>query len=674
MKPLHLFILIACLFLCIACRKTAPVQGTAAADSLLTASTDLLQTNPRQADSLYAALQKELRDSATWYKVQVFRGTAQMFMDDSIKARKLYDSVERWCHRTPGSRLVEGTLYNHYSANYMQHGFLSQGLKCVERAFALLDCQPKGQELISTTINLADAHFQGGDIPQAAFYYHYALFLNDSLHSQRNTVPILCGLAQVYMQLENFDEGRKYLDRARKGIDREGIQTQYYFYFTEGSFHYFAGEYALAIPPFLRARRIAESIRQPIQLVHCEGNLAEVYLMLDSLDAASLHLARCSALITQLDKETSPVIESYVQSLKADLALAQGKHDEAQRLLAPSLVPSMRESPRYLMLHYKRLQKYAARDGQWERAYALQTLATLYADSLHSRQATNTVAELTMRYTRDTLLTHQYIALADYRARNAKQQMWLTATITGAVILVLSALLVGMTNRRRERRRLRRSMERIHALRMSIVRNRVSPHYIFNVLGIVLPKLRNYPEIEIPLDLLIDVLRGNLLSSQRDTTPLCDEIALVRNFVQLHHYTKGANPHVEWQIEEGLERSSLPVFPMSLQIPVENALKHAFPCPADNSLIRIRIQLDARGLHLEVSDNGIGYQPQQDTMSERSTGLGLHLLSQSLLILNRHNPQPATFRISAATPPAHGTTVTILIPTGYRFNAEAASE
>ena len=674
MKLHFLTLPVICLLLCCACRKVAPGKSAEAADSLLSASTDLVQADPRRADSLYIALQHELRDSTAWYKTQVFRGTARMFMGDSTEARRLYESVEQWCRRTPGSRLVEGTLYNHYSATYIQHGFIDRGAECVERAFALLNYPPKGQELISTTINLADTHFQRGDIPKAAYYYRYALSLSDSLHRQQNVIPILCGLAQVYMQLENFNEGRHYLDRARKGIGRESIQTQYYFYYTEGSFHYFAGEYAQAIPSFLRALRIAESIGQPIQLVHCEGNLGETYLMLDSLDAASRHLSRCTALIARLGKDASPAIISYVQSLRADLALAQGREDEARQLLDAPLVPSMKESPRYLMLHYKRLQKYAARDGRWKQAYELQTLGTRYADSLRSRQAANTVAELTMRYTRDTLLTHQRIVQADYRTRNARQQMWLTATIAGAVILALATALLIMANRRRTRRRLRQSMEEIHALRMSLVRNRVSPHYIFNVLGIVLPKLRNYPEIDTPIDLLIDVLRGNLLSSSRDSTPLHDEITLVRNFVQLYHYTKGPHPRVEWQIDENLAHSLLPIFPMSLQIPVENALKHAFPKPDESSRIRISINLDARGLHLEVSDNGIGYRPAQEFMKEHSTGLGLHLLSQSILILNRHNSLPASLRIATATPPAHGTTVTLLIPPGYRFDAETPDD
>ena len=48
---------------------------------------------------------------------------------------------------------------------------------------------------------------------------------------------------------------------------------------------------------------------------------------------------------------------------------------------------------------------------------------------------------------------------------------------------------------------------------------------------------------------------------------------------------------------------------MSLQIPVENALKHAFPTLTDECAIHIAIELHDNMLHLCVTDNGQGYNP-----------------------------------------------------------------
>lgn len=165
------------------------------------------------------------------------------------------------------------------------------------------------------------------------------------------------------------------------------------------------------------------------------------------------------------------------------------------------------------MLHYRRLQHYAERDGLWHEAYTYQSLSNRYADSINSRQSRNAVVEITGRYQRDTTLLRQQLDLAAYATKNVRQQNTILITVSALVAIALLALLIIIYYRRYTNARIKRQVERITALRMDVVRNRVSPHYIFNVLGTVLPKLQRYPEMVQPVEMLIDVLRGNLLTS-----------------------------------------------------------------------------------------------------------------------------------------------------------------
>jgi len=150
--------------------------------------------------------------------------------------------------------------------------------------------------------------------------------------------------------------------------------------------------------------------------------------------------------------------------------------------------------------------------------------------------------------------------------------------------------------------------------------------------------------------------------------PLADEISLVRNYVTLHHYCKGERPAVTWEIDSTLLQEKTNVLSMALQIPVENALKHAFPTPTDQSAIHIVVKRKNDGLFLSVTDNGCGYNPGKVTPTGRDTGTGLRLLSRTLAILNQHNRRAATFSITNMPVPHRGTCTSLYFPFGYNFS------
>lgn len=110
---------------------------------------------------------------------------------------------------------------------------------------------------------------------------------------------------------------------------------------------------------------------------------------------------------------------------------------------------------------------------------------------------------------------------------------------------------------------------------------------------------------------------------------------------------------------------------MSLQIPVENALKHAFPTLSAESAIHISITLlPTNELSLQVTDNGQGYNPGRIKRTNRDTGTGLRLLTRTLEILNQYNRRSASLTITNVAPPHHGTRIELRIPQGYNFTVQ----
>ncbi len=669
--PLLRFSLLFMLLLSlIACHhKSAEKAETLRVDSVLKANSDNMFTATKTAQTNLLRLQKSLKDSTNWYKVEVFIGTTHLLMTDSVEAQKCYERTKQWLDRNPKETQVAGLLWNHLGVNHITKGEVKQSQECYQRSFDYLNTPPKEKLLVSTTINLADTYLQQGNTPQAAYYYRYALFLCDSLKETRSRTSILCGLGQVYMELENFTEAHHFFSTAAQNIEKEPTQTQFFFHFSLGNCYYYEERYSEAISSFQKAKALAIKLNNYLWQFNANSNMGEIYLMEDSIAQAHAYLTLSQKIVADHHLQLPPSYAFYYNSLLSDLAIAEGHKPDISKYVYAPITPSMSTSQRYLMLHYRRLQRYASRMNKWKEAYYCLNRADAYADTLSNLQARNNVAELGNRYQRDTTLLHQKVVLSNYEMENARQEKYIIAAVMLIVILVLTALLIITVNRRNALKRLAKQTERITELRMSVVRNRVSPHYIFNVLGTIIPKLQRYPELVKPSEMLIDVLRGNLLSSSKAAVTLSDEIALVQRYIDLYHYSKSPYPSVTWDIDEDLRTSQDLIPSMSLQIPVENALKHAFPSLSSDCNIHISVKLTDGTITLDVTDNGQGYNPGKVKRTERDTGTGLLLINKTLHILNHYNPRPASFTIVNIPSPAHGTHTHLSIPVGYDFSA-----
>ena len=109
---------------------------------------------------------------------------------------------------------------------------------------------------------------------------------------------------------------------------------------------------------------------------------------------------------------------------------------------------------------------------------------------------------------------------------------------------------------------------------------------------------------------------------------------------------------------------------MSIQIPVENAVKYAFNTESLNPCIMISISVENEELHVSIEDNGIGYHPGAHARDERSTGQGLKILYRTIDLLNTRNIRKMQFSIRnlhSVSEKGHGTCVLLIVPLNYNF-------
>jgi LytS/YehU family sensor histidine kinase len=212
----------------------------------------------------------------------------------------------------------------------------------------------------------------------------------------------------------------------------------------------------------------------------------------------------------------------------------------------------------------------------------------------------------------------------------------------------------------------------ITGLRMEIIRNRLSPHFMFNALNIAMPNFGKYRELEEHFSLLIRMLRDNLQASEHVAIPFSQETGLVKNFLQFNELRNSGRIRTEWNISPDIPAETF-IPSMSIQIPVENVIKYAFPPDTDASDARLSIsaRIDVHALHIIMEDNGTGYDPAARRDSEKGTGSGLKMLTRTIDMLNMNNSDRITFAIgnvNSDAPTRRGTRVTIVIPLNYNFN------
>lgn len=165
----------------------------------------------------------------------------------------------------------------------------------------------------------------------------------------------------------------------------------------------------------------------------------------------------------------------------------------------------------------------------------------------------------------------------------------------------------------------------------------VNPHFLFNSLNSLSALIDDDTrQASVFLDELSSVYRYLLRANDQILTPLSTELAFIQSYCHLLQTRYGNAFQVEYQVDQPLLNSQLP--PLTLQLLVENAVKHNVVLPDQPLTIAIRTDAQNR---LQVSNN-----IQRKTVRVASTGIGLanilskyQMLNQSLPIISEETGQ-----------------------------------
>lgn len=150
----------------------------------------------------------------------------------------------------------------------------------------------------------------------------------------------------------------------------------------------------------------------------------------------------------------------------------------------------------------------------------------------------------------------------------------------------------------------------------------LNPHFLFNSLNSIKALIIENPQIaRRAVDLLSEILRSSLYEKQQTTVSLKEELALVKDYLELEKLRFEERLQIHIEIDEELQ--DIKVLPLSIQLLVENALKHGIDQQISGGLLTISAK--------KVHDNAIfSIKNPGKIISSNQKGIGLKNLTNRI--------------------------------------------
>jgi len=667
LRKLSIVFLVGVLF--VSCQKhTEESIQITKFDSLIFVIEDSTAINPEHSFKTIKIAESYVKDSNQYY--QLFDNKIRYYFTvgefDTIKPMsmilKVYGEKIKDINK---SNIYLSSAYNSLGLYYMQNNILDTALINFQKS---LSCVKKLREPLKLTdicINIADVYIRQSKYVEGIAFYRQALSISDSLKmKEESKFPIYFGLGQAYfMGLRNFELSDIYYKKAEKLFENRTLSEKFVYCNNRGNYYYYKEEFARALPWFLKAKALVTPTKIDYYINLCNANLGDIYYNLNQLDSARYCLDT-SYKFFELSNNTTLLF--YIATVKANLAFKEKNLNLAKEMLTKHPIFKGLE-PEILGIRYKALQDFYTKANDYKNAFRYQSKYIQLNDSIRSVQVKNAIAEIDARYSQDTLLINKEYAI---RSKNNELKELKTTNLFW-IFLALSAILLAISvyliyKRRRDLLQFKH-LESISKIRLQNIRNRISPHFVFNVLNRQMSneadKQKNAELIE-----LVKLLRKSLEMTEHVAVALQDELDFVLSYIEIEKSGLGDLFKLDWQIDENLNVDEWQVPAMIIQIPVENAIKHALRNKEGEKLLQINVCQKEDFLCIEVIDNGKGYYLNSKSNTS-GTKTGLNVIYSTIQILNRNNQDKIKLNISNNKSVFNtGTHVEIIIPEKFNFD------
>ncbi|MCS3800983.1 sensor histidine kinase [Niastella sp. OAS944] len=220
----------------------------------------------------------------------------------------------------------------------------------------------------------------------------------------------------------------------------------------------------------------------------------------------------------------------------------------------------------------------------------------------------------------------------EFEIRPAFTETTAFKVITGVLLTGLLGTLLFLVQSSRQKRKLKEEVDKRTQLQyqISYLQNQLQPHFIFNALNSIqgLINKRNIVEANIYISKFGALLHEVIGKNDKTLQPLETEIKQVEYYLQLEQLRFKFKYVLAVAGNVNTTEISIPT--MLLQPFVENAIKHGIVEKKEAGEIEVAISRSNNDLHIEIKDNGKGYD-----VNAIKTGRGNAMVEERILALNK---------------------------------------
>ena len=152
----------------------------------------------------------------------------------------------------------------------------------------------------------------------------------------------------------------------------------------------------------------------------------------------------------------------------------------------------------------------------------------------------------------------------------------------------------------------------------------LNPHFLFNSLNSIKSLVIESPNTaRRAIDLLSDLLRSSLYEKDKDLIAIDEELFLVKDYIELEKMRFEERLQLDISMDKTLSKFKIPT--LSIQLLVENAIKHGIDLIVKGGIINLTIKKQENFVEITVRNPG-------KIKNKKTTGLGLKNLQERLAI------------------------------------------
>jgi tetratricopeptide (TPR) repeat protein len=558
-------------------------------------------------------------------------GWANQSLSDSLRAvinKQLnHEDLEATFEQVRNSRDELGNEYILLLKEFAQHSKNIAYEKGEMKAYDIIGLQNRYDEKYDT-----------------AYYYHIkslemAILLKDSTQMFYN----YNNLGQVFRMQDLNTLAIDYFHKALEVSNAVGnLRSSSYTMNTIGATLVVQKDYERAMNYFQMSSEIAKQRKDKRTLAYNYGNIGEIFLLKEQPDSAMHYFQLSRDWLVELNSykgmgvaehligQAYFGVKEYERAKQSfELALTYHKNDNNQRyqslcncylgkiataqqnytaalafLYLAETQAKETNSLKNLVEAYDSYAELYKQQNQWEKAYDAKMQSFIYSEKILNEKNNSSIQALEIGF--ETKEKEQRIELlsAENQLKNERIQVGI---ILLSVLFIVIVLILYILQIRRKQAQLVQT-----DLQQQVLRSQMNPHFIFNVLGSIqnFMMLNDSKKAAGYLSKFASLTRATLEYSSEESIALSDEIAMLKNYMELEQMRKPGIFDFQIECDEELEADFIQVPPMMIQPFVENAIKHGFKNIDYAGKLLLSVTDKVQYIEVVIKDNGIGIQKE----------------------------------------------------------------